>query len=88
MEKESQTLREMVRSHAYPVLAGLSTASILLIAVSIIPIANQATSWNNCLNTTESFLSTVPGLKSVDAAGIEAMSVNLCNGATPQKAER
>lgn len=34
--------REMVRAHAYPVLAAISTLSLVVIAVSLVPIAKQA----------------------------------------------
>ncbi|WP_231906013.1 Ets-domain-containing protein [Prochlorococcus sp. MIT 1306] len=42
------TPREMVRSHAFPVLAALSTISLIVIAWSLIPISRQAARWNGC----------------------------------------
>jgi hypothetical protein len=33
------TPREMVRAHAYPVLAAVSTVALVVIAVSLMPIA-------------------------------------------------
>ena len=36
------TPREMVRAHAYPVLAAVSTVALVVIAASLVPIARQA----------------------------------------------
>lgn len=47
-ESKKMTPREMVRAHAYPVLAALSTISIIVIAGSVIPISRQAARWNVC----------------------------------------
>lgn len=41
--------REMVRAHAYPVLAAVSTVALVVIAVSLVPIARQADHMNRCL---------------------------------------
>jgi hypothetical protein len=43
------TPREMVRAHAYPVLAAVSTAALVVIAASLVPIARQADRMNQCL---------------------------------------
>ncbi len=45
------TPREMVRAHAYPVLAAISTISLVVIAASIVPIARQAHAINQCVAT-------------------------------------
>ncbi|HGY5548497.1 MAG: Ets-domain-containing protein [Prochlorococcus sp.] len=47
-ENKKMSPREMVRAHAYPVFAALSTISIIVIAVSLIPISRQASRWNGC----------------------------------------
>ncbi|WP_413314669.1 MULTISPECIES: Ets-domain-containing protein [unclassified Prochlorococcus] len=47
-EGKKLPLREMVRAHAFPVLAALSTISIIVIAWSLIPISRQAARWNGC----------------------------------------
>jgi hypothetical protein len=44
------TAREMVRAHAYPVLAAVSTVALVVIAVSLVPIARQADHMNRCLS--------------------------------------
>ncbi len=44
------TAREMVRAHAYPVLAAVSTVALVVIAVSLVPIARQADHMNRCLD--------------------------------------
>ena len=41
--------REMVRAHAYPVLAAVSTVALVVIAASLVPIARQADHVNQCL---------------------------------------
>lgn len=43
------TPREMVRAHAYPVLAAVSTISLVVIALSLVPIGKQASQVNQCL---------------------------------------
>ena len=42
------TAREMVRAHAYPVLAAVSTVALVVIAASLVPIARQADHMNRC----------------------------------------
>ena len=44
--------REMIRAHAYPVLALTSTISLVLIAVSLVPIAKWSKSQNECIERT------------------------------------
>ena len=63
----------------------LSSISLVIIAIRLGPIAQQAFIWTGCVNTTGDFLSGVPGFESIETDGIEAMSVSLCNGSTPQK---
>jgi len=41
--------REMVRAHAYPILAAVSTVSLVVIAASLVPIGRQADDFNRCL---------------------------------------
>jgi hypothetical protein len=49
-DHDGQTLtpREMVRAHAYPVLAALSTAALVVIAASLVPIARHADRLQQC----------------------------------------
>ncbi len=44
--------REIIREHAYPVLAVVSTASLALIACSLLPIADWARTQNECIEKT------------------------------------
>ena len=44
--------REMIRAHAYPVFAAISTVSLLIIAVSLIPVAKWTRSQNECIDKT------------------------------------
>ena len=48
---QSHTPREMVRAHAYPVLAAVSTLSLLAIALLQIPQAVKAHRYNRCVDT-------------------------------------
>jgi len=41
--------REMVRAHAYPILAAVSTVALVVIAACLVPIARQADHFNRCL---------------------------------------
>ena len=45
-------LREFVRAHAYPAMALVSTISISLIAVSLLPVAQWARTQNECIERT------------------------------------
>ena len=47
-EGQKLTPREMVRAHAYPVLAAISTISLVVIAASLVPIAKRAQALNQC----------------------------------------
>jgi hypothetical protein len=50
-DQQKLTPREMVRAHAYPVLAAVSTVALVVIAASLLPIARQADHLNRCLAT-------------------------------------
>ena len=46
--QQELTTREMVRAHAYPVLAAVSSLSLLSIAVLLIPQAVKSHRYNRC----------------------------------------
>ncbi|GDX73034.1 hypothetical protein [Vulcanococcus sp.] len=50
-DHQGQTLtpRELVRAHAYPVLAAISTTALVVIAACLIPIARHAQHMNQCV---------------------------------------
>ena len=48
--QQQLTAREMVRAHAYPVLAAVSTLSLLSIAVLLIPHAVKSHRYNRCVD--------------------------------------
>jgi hypothetical protein len=48
-KSQQVSAREMVRAHAYPVLAAVSTVALAVIAASLVPIARQADHMNQCL---------------------------------------
>ena len=90
-EKKSQSLNLTIYSQWVGILLGASVVlgglSLTAIAIRLGPVARQANSWNECVTTTLNFLSTVEAFRSVGRDGLEAMSVSLCNGSTPQKNE-
>ena len=48
--QQQLTVREMVRVHAYPVLAAVSSLSLLSIAVLLIPQAVKTDRYNRCVD--------------------------------------
>ncbi len=44
--------REMIRAHAYPFLALVSTFSLAIIALSLLPVAKWTRSQNECIERT------------------------------------
>ncbi len=61
--------------------------SLVIIGIRIGPLVRQASIWNGCVDTTQDFLSELPNFVATDAEDLKAMSVNLCNGSTPQRVE-
>ncbi len=45
-------LRESITAHSYPVLAAISSISLIIIAISLIPIAKWSRSQNDCIERT------------------------------------
>ena len=72
---ERLTPREMVRAHAYPVLAGIGSLSLLAIAVQLGPIARQASGFNACVEATMRNPDVKPHGK--------ALATIICNGFIP-----
>lgn len=87
--KKSFCFDSMLRPQLLSVLVlsgGLvACLSLAIIAERLGPINRLAKSWNTCVDTTASFLMTMPSFRSAGKQGIEAMSVSLCNGSTPQR---
>ena len=48
--QQQLTAREMVRAHAYPVLAAISSISLLNITVLLIPQAVKTNRYNRCID--------------------------------------
>ena len=48
--QQQLTVREMVRAHAYPLLAAVSSLSLLSIAVLLIPQAVKTDRYNRCVD--------------------------------------
>lgn len=76
-DHDGQTLtpREMVRAHAWPVLAAISTLSLLGIAVLLVPVARQASTFNSCVDATV----THPDVKPYG----RSLATVICNGFIP-----
>ena len=59
-----------------------STAAIVLIAISLIPISRKAAYWNLCLNRTVRWINEKEeDLKGWDKKAKESLAVAVCNGA-------
>ena len=59
-----------------------STAAIVLIAVSLIPVSRKAAYWNRCLDKTLRWINeNETDLKGWDKEIIESLAVAVCNGA-------
>ena len=59
-----------------------STAAIVLIAVSLIPVSRKAAYWNRCLDKTVRWINAnETDLKGWDKESIESLAVAVCNGA-------
>ncbi|MEY3757603.1 MAG: hypothetical protein RLZZ263_757 [Cyanobacteriota bacterium] len=67
-EGQKLTPREMVRAHAYPVLAAISTIALVVIAVSLGPIAKRAQTLNQC----------TAKLKTIGSPNVSA--IRICQG--------
>ena len=59
-----------------------STAAIVMIAVSLIPVSRKAAYWNRCLDKTVRWINeNETDLKGWDKESIESLAVAVCNGA-------
>ena len=80
------SVREMINAHLFPVLALLATASSVSIALSLGPIAGQASRWNHCYDAGLAWLQrNSPSIQGGDRTAIAA---NYCNGGLPNKPAR
>ena len=70
------------------ICASTCSLSLVLIACRLSPISEYSKSMNRCIHTTSEFLASVPGFQSAGDDGLDAMSTSLCNGSTPQQADR
>ena len=59
-----------------------STAAIVMIAVSLIPVSRKAAYWNRCLDKTVRWINeNETNLQGWDKESIESLAVAICNGA-------
>ena len=89
-EGQKLGVREMINAHlfpvlalvGFPVLALVATASSVSIALSLGPIAGQASRWNKCYDGGLAWLDrNIPSIKGGDRLSIAA---NFCNGGEPE----
>lgn len=75
--------REMINAHLFPVLGLVATVSSVSIAVSLRPIAEQATRWNTCYaDSIAWYQANKPDWTVQDQ---EVFASNFCNGGMPVK---
>ena len=73
--------REMINAHLFPVLGLVATVSSVSIAVSLRPIAEQATRWNICYSDSIAwYQANKPDWTVQDQ---EVFAANFCNGGIP-----
>ncbi|PSI01352.1 hypothetical protein [Synechococcus lacustris] len=85
-EGRKLSVREMINAHLLPVLALVATASSVSIALSLGPIAGQASRWNQCYDGGLAWLDrNSPRIKGGDRL---AIATNFCNGGSPNKPAR
>ena len=85
-EGRKLSVREMINAHLFPVLALVATASAVSIALSLGPIAGQASRWNKCYDGGLAWLDrNSPGIKGGDRLSIAS---NFCNGGAQNKPAR
>ena len=60
----------------------ISTASVVLIAISLVPISRKAAYWNRCLDKTVNWINeNEKNLNGWDKEAKESLAVAVCNGA-------
>ena len=85
-EGQKLSVREMINAHLFPLLALVATASSVSIALSLGPIAGQASRWNKYYDGGLAWLDrTSPRIKGGDRLSLAA---NFCNGGSPNKPAR
>ena len=60
---------------------GLFAFALAIVAVELIPLSKQASSWNRCLKKTSETLKQVKSVQLMDDKGKEVIAVMICNGA-------
>ena len=67
--------------HLSKIFYGLIAVSVTTVSIQLIPLSQQASSWNRCLKKTSKTLSQVKAVQMMDDQGKEVLSVMICNGA-------
>ena len=60
---------------------GLAVFCFTVLSIQLIPISNQASSWNRCIKKTSDTLSQVKAVEKMNDESKEVLSVMICNGA-------
>ena len=78
--EQKLSAREMVRAHAYPVLAAISSISLVVMAVSLLPLARQSSQWAECFEHNVSFNSKRFADAGMSPSEARAWATRFCNG--------
>ena len=63
------------------VCLGFITVGFATVSLQLIPLSNQASSWNRCLKRTSESLSQAEAFRQIDDKSKDVLSVMICNGA-------
>ena len=63
---------------------GIITLGVSCIAIELIPIARQASYWNQCLDNTIAWVNEANDLKEWSSVAKDSLAVGVCNGAVYQ----
>ena len=78
---EMSNARDMINAHLFPALGLIATASSVSIALSLRPIAEQASRWNTCYSDSLAWYETNKPDWTVQDK--EVFASNFCNGGVP-----
>ena len=79
--QQKLTAREMVRAHAYPVLAAISSLRLLSIAVLLIPQAVKSHRYNRCIDAQIAMRARINPNRGTDPAKMDYLkAVEHCEG--------
>ena len=79
--QQKLTAREMVRAHAYPVLAAVSSLSLLSIAILLMPQAVKTDRYNRCIDAQITMRASINPKRGTDPSKMNYLkAVEHCEG--------